>query len=121
MRIITVRIIRNNDKRCDNGSAIARLASADIEVRLDDSPFDTRHKFAMFGGKPITNGSLNGARTASMRLRVLVRARTCRPSVLCCHQSRLECRPERIDPYGPIQSASRMREGGLLPSLDSAC
>jgi len=34
MRSVTVRIISDNDKRSDNGSAIARLASADIEGDL---------------------------------------------------------------------------------------
>jgi mitochondrial cardiolipin hydrolase len=64
-RGVTVRIISDNDKRFDDGSDIARLAHAGIEVRLDDSPFHMHHKFAMFDGKTVANGSFNWTRTAS--------------------------------------------------------
>ncbi|BDU15183.1 phospholipase D-like domain-containing protein [Lysobacter auxotrophicus] len=64
-RGIAVRIISDNDKRFDDGSDIARLAREGIEVRLDDSPFHMHHKFAMFDGKVVANGSFNWTRTAS--------------------------------------------------------
>lgn len=64
-RGIAVRIISDNDKRFDDGSDIARLAQDGIEVRLDDSPFHMHHKFAMFDGRIVANGSFNWTRTAS--------------------------------------------------------
>jgi len=64
-RGVVVRIISDNDKRFDDGSDIARLAETGIQVRLDDSPFHMHHKFAVFDGKTIANGSFNWTRTAS--------------------------------------------------------
>ncbi len=64
-RGIRVRIISDNDKRFDDGSDIARLASHGVEVRLDDTPFHMHHKFAVFDGGLVANGSFNWTRTAS--------------------------------------------------------
>lgn len=55
----------DNDKRFDDGSDIARLAALGIEVRLDDTPFHMHHKFAIFDGTSIANGSFNWTRSAS--------------------------------------------------------
>lgn len=64
-RGVHVRIISDNDKRFDEGSDIARLASDGIEVRLDDAPSHMHHKFAMFDGEQLANGSFNWTRSAS--------------------------------------------------------
>lgn len=64
-RGVRVRIITDNDKRFDDGSDVARLAGAGIEVRLDRSPYHMHHKFAIFDGSTVANGSFNWTRTAS--------------------------------------------------------
>ncbi|KGM54077.1 nuclease [Lysobacter daejeonensis GH1-9] len=64
-RGVRVRIISDNDKRFDDGSDIARLAAAGIPLRLDRSICHMHHKFAVFEGGTIANGSFNWTRTAS--------------------------------------------------------
>ncbi|MBU8978108.1 MULTISPECIES: phospholipase D-like domain-containing protein [unclassified Lysobacter] len=64
-RGVRVRIVSDNDKRHDDGSDIARLAADGIGVRLDDTPFHMHHKFAVFDGALIANGSFNWTRSAS--------------------------------------------------------
>lgn len=64
-RGVRIRIISDNDKRFDDGSDIARLADAGIAVRMDRSPFHMHHKFALFDGATLANGSFNWTRSAS--------------------------------------------------------
>jgi mitochondrial cardiolipin hydrolase len=64
-RGVQVRIISDNDKRFDDGSDIERLAALGIAVRLDDAPFHMHHKFALFDGQLLANGSFNWTRSAS--------------------------------------------------------
>lgn len=64
-RGVRVRVISDNDKRFDDGSDIERLARHGIEVRLDDAPFHMHHKFALFDGAQLANGSFNWTRSAS--------------------------------------------------------
>ena len=64
-RGVQVRIISDNDKRFDDGSDIERLAARGIAVRLDDAPFHMHHKFALFDGQLLANGSFNWTRSAS--------------------------------------------------------
>ena len=64
-RGVRVRIISDNDKRFDEGSDIGRLAQSGIEVRLDSAPFHMHHKFALFDGARLANGSFNWTRSAS--------------------------------------------------------
>lgn len=64
-RGIRVRIISDNDKRFDDGSDIARLAARGLDVRLDDTPYHMHHKFAVFDGGLVANGSFNWTRTAT--------------------------------------------------------
>ncbi|MFC0676516.1 phospholipase D-like domain-containing protein [Lysobacter korlensis] len=64
-RGVAVRIISDDDKRIDDGSDIIRLAAQGIEIRLDDSRFHMHHKFAVFDGRILANGSFNWTRTAS--------------------------------------------------------
>lgn len=65
VRGVRVRVVSDNDKRFDDGSDIDRLASHGIEVRLDDAPFHMHHKFAIFDGNQVANGSFNWTRSAS--------------------------------------------------------
>lgn len=64
-RGVKVRIISDNDKRFDTGSDVPQLAAAGIEVRIDDTPFHMHHKFALFDGEQLANGSFNWTRSAS--------------------------------------------------------
>lgn len=64
-RRVRVRIITDNDKQHDDGSDIARLVAAGIPLRLDRSPYHMHHKFAVFDGSLVANGSFNWTRTAS--------------------------------------------------------
>ncbi|HEY5804281.1 MAG TPA: phospholipase D-like domain-containing protein [Lysobacter sp.] len=64
-RGVKVRIISDNDKRFDDGSDVPQLAAAGIEVRIDDTPFHMHHKFALFDGEQLANGSFNWTRSAS--------------------------------------------------------
>ena len=66
-RGVAVRILSDNDKRFDDGSDIARLQAAGIPVRLDDTPFHMHHKFALFDGRMLANGSFNWTRSATDR------------------------------------------------------
>lgn len=64
-RGVRVRIVSDNDKRWDSGSDIAQLAAAGIEIRLDQGPAHMHHKFALFDGRLLANGSFNWTRSAS--------------------------------------------------------
>lgn len=66
-RGVAVRILSDNDKRFDDGSDIQRLHRAGIPVRLDDTPFHMHHKFALFDGRVLANGSFNWTRSATDR------------------------------------------------------
>lgn len=66
-RGVAVRVLSDNDKRFDEGSDIARLHQAGIPVRLDDTPFHMHHKFALFDGRLLANGSFNWTRSATDR------------------------------------------------------
>jgi cardiolipin hydrolase len=64
-RGVQVRILSDDDKRHDDGSDILRLAQAGIAVRTDRSPAHMHHKFALFDGRLLANGSFNWTRSAS--------------------------------------------------------
>ena len=64
-RNVRVRIVTDNDKSNDEGSDIARLARAGIEVRVDRSPHHMHHKFAIVDGRRLLNGSYNRTRSAA--------------------------------------------------------
>jgi len=64
-RGVRVRLVTDNDKRHDDGSDVARLAAAGIDVREDPTPFHMHHKFAIFDGEALANGSFNWTRSAS--------------------------------------------------------
>lgn len=65
-RGVAVRIITDNDKSYDAGSDIQRLERSGVPVRLDITAFHMHHKFALFDGGLLLNGSYNWTRSASL-------------------------------------------------------
>lgn len=64
-RGVTLRILTDDDKASDKGSDVHRLASAGIEVRVDQSEHHMHHKFAIFDGAAVVTGSYNWTRSAA--------------------------------------------------------
>ncbi len=64
-RGVVVRIISDNDKVYDDGNDIRRLHESAIPVKVDHSEYHMHHKFALFDGKVLANGSFNWTRTAT--------------------------------------------------------
>ena len=64
-RGVQVRVVSDNDKQYDSGSDIARLCDHGVPVRLDDAPYHMHHKFALFDGRVLANGSFNWTRSAT--------------------------------------------------------
>lgn len=77
-RGVRVRVASDNDKAEDRGSDIDRLARAGVSVRTDHSPHHMHHKFAVFDGTLLLNGSYNWTRSAftSNRENLLVTTHT---------------------------------------------
>lgn len=66
-RGIAVRILSDQDKANDLGSDIDYLMHKGVDVLLDTSPWHMHHKFALFDGVRLLNGSFNWTRSASDR------------------------------------------------------
>lgn len=64
-RGVQVRVVSDDDKRHDAGSDIERLRARGVPVRLDRSPAHMHHKFALFDGRLLANGSFNWTRSAT--------------------------------------------------------
>lgn len=64
-RGVQVRVVSDNDKQHDSGSDIDRLRARGVQVRVDDAPSHMHHKFALFDGRLLLNGSFNWTRSAS--------------------------------------------------------
>lgn len=64
-RGIRIRVLSDDEKASDPGSDIDRLRRAGIKVLLDRSPAHMHHKFAIFDGRVLVNGSYNWTRSAS--------------------------------------------------------
>lgn len=64
-RGVKVRVVSDNDKQHDAGSDISRLQDHGIAVRLDHAPAHMHHKFALFDGNVLANGSFNWTRSAT--------------------------------------------------------
>ncbi len=64
-RKVVLRVITDNDKAFDLGSDIARLQEIGIAVKIDQTPAHMHHKFAIFDGARLVNGSYNWTRSAS--------------------------------------------------------
>lgn len=64
-RGIALRIITDNDKMYDHGSAIQELKNAGIPIKIDHSRYHMHHKFAVIDAHIIFTGSFNWTYTAS--------------------------------------------------------
>ena len=64
-RGVKVRIITDNEKAYDAGSDVPRFRDAGIPLIVDDSPYHMHHKFAIFDGWRLLNGSYNWTRGAA--------------------------------------------------------
>ncbi|TDM08854.1 MAG: nuclease [Ideonella sp. MAG2] len=64
-RGVAVRLITDNDKAFDAGSDVMALRDAGVPVRVDQTPAHMHHKFALFDGRFLLNGSYNWTRSAS--------------------------------------------------------
>lgn len=63
-RGVALRIITDNEKEYDAGSDIGRLRDAGVPLRVDRTPAHMHHKFAIFDGTWLLNGSYNWTRSA---------------------------------------------------------
>jgi hypothetical protein len=63
-RGIAIRVLTDDGKVEDEGSDVARLGAAGVQVVVDDSPHHFHHKFAIFDGERLVNGSYNWTRGA---------------------------------------------------------
>ena len=63
---VCVFTITDNDKLFDEGSDIERLSAAGIPVRVDNTEYHMHHKFAIFDGTLLLNGSYNWTRSAAL-------------------------------------------------------
>jgi len=64
-RGVALRILSDNEKANDLGSDIERLAKAGVSVRIDRTDAHMHHKFAIFDGDLLINGSYNWTRSAA--------------------------------------------------------
>jgi mitochondrial cardiolipin hydrolase len=79
-RGVALRVITDDDKAADLGSDIGRLSAAGVAVRQDRSPFHMHHKFAIYDGRQLSNGSYNWTRGA---------ARDNQENLIVCDEPRL--------------------------------
>lgn len=63
-RGVAIRLLTDNAKELDLGSDIGRLREAGIAVAVDRSAAHMHHKFAIFDGLRLINGSYNWTRSA---------------------------------------------------------
>lgn len=63
-RGIALRVITDNEKEHDLGSDIGRLRDEGIPIAVDRSEAHMHHKFALFDGVSLLNGSYNWTRSA---------------------------------------------------------
>ncbi|RYF72905.1 MAG: nuclease [Comamonadaceae bacterium] len=64
-RGVALRLITDNDKEFDSGSDVARIRSAGVPVVVDRTEAHMHHKFAIFDGRRLLNGSYNWTRSAA--------------------------------------------------------
>jgi len=64
-RGIAVRVITDNEKQFDVGSDIQWLRDRGVPLRIDAGPYHMHHKFALFDGRLLLNGSFNWTRSAT--------------------------------------------------------
>jgi phosphatidylserine/phosphatidylglycerophosphate/cardiolipin synthase-like enzyme len=63
-RGVALRVITDNEKENDQGSDIAQLRAAGVPVAVDRTEAHMHHKFALFDGQWLLNGSYNWTRSA---------------------------------------------------------
>ena len=63
-RGVALRFITDNDKETDSGSDVARLRLAGVPTAVDRTDAHMHHKFAIFDGQWLLNGSYNWTRSA---------------------------------------------------------
>jgi cardiolipin hydrolase len=63
-RGVNLRFVTDNDKEFDAGSDVARLRTAGVPIRVDRTDAHMHHKFALFDGLWLLNGSYNWTRSA---------------------------------------------------------
>ena len=66
-RNVEVRVISDDEKSSDAGSDIQHLKQSGIAIKTDRNPNHMHHKFALFDGQRLLNGSYNWTRSASLR------------------------------------------------------
>lgn len=64
-RGVAVRVISDNEKQFDAGSDVQWLRDRGVPLRIDSGPYHMHHKFALFDGQLLLNGSFNWTRSAS--------------------------------------------------------
>ena len=64
-RGVKVRIVTDNDKANDDGSDVDFLQRKGVPVRVDRTAYHMHHKFALFDGQVLLNGSFNWTRSAT--------------------------------------------------------
>jgi phosphatidylserine/phosphatidylglycerophosphate/cardiolipin synthase-like enzyme len=64
-RGVAVRLITDNDKAHDLGSDVQQIAAAGVALKVDRTPFHMHHKYAIFDGARLLNGSYNWTRGAA--------------------------------------------------------
>ena len=64
-RGVAIRLLTDNQKEFDTGSDIGRLRDAGVAVAVDRTEAHMHHKFAIFDGEWLLNGSYNWTRSAS--------------------------------------------------------
>ncbi len=64
-RGVALRVITDNDKAFDEGSDVAALQRAGVALRIDQTEHHMHHKFAVFDGARLLNGSYNWTRSAA--------------------------------------------------------
>lgn len=64
-RGIRIRILTDQDKANDMGSDVDFLKQKGVDALLDTSPWHMHHKFALFDGVRLLNGSFNWTRSAT--------------------------------------------------------
>lgn len=64
-RGVRLRFVTDNDKEFDAGSDVAQLRNAGVPIVVDRTEAHMHHKFAIFDGTWLLNGSYNWTRSAS--------------------------------------------------------
>ena len=64
-RGVRLRVVTDDQKAGDLGSDVERLRAAGVAVRVDRTPFHMHHKYAVFDGRRLLNGSYNWTRGAA--------------------------------------------------------